>query len=122
MHKRVTAKPVEPNAASAVAFDPLGRHDRSGRGLTRRIPDPGGEIADEQDHLVPGLLHLAHCPEVDRVADMEERGRHVDAVLDPERPARGQLGAQFVGRDDIGCGALEGRELAEGLIHGRVHP
>ncbi len=56
------------------------------------------------------------------MADMEERGRHVDAVLDPERSACGKLGAQFGGRNDIGCRALKGRELTEGLIHGWVHP
>lgn len=36
--------------------------------------------------------------------------------------ARGELGAQFIGGDDIGCRALKGRELTEDLIHGRVHP
>jgi hypothetical protein len=49
---------------------------------------------------------------------MQERGRYVDSVLDPQRPAGGEPAAQVIESDHV-CGRAEqSGELAEEIVHG----
>src|SRR5215472_1144045 len=51
---------------------------------------------------------------------MQERGGDVHSVLDPERPAGRNLGAQLVSSDDVGGRALKGGNLTEDLVHSSI--
>ena len=91
--------PSEMRRRSALSDSP-GRHWRSSS--KGRVTDPGGVVTDQQRYLVPGLLRLAPSPQVDCVADMQERGGDVDPVFDPERAPVAKLAAQLGRRDDVG--------------------
>src|SRR2546427_865085 len=55
----------------------------------RRIADQGGEVADQEDHLVAQVLQLAHLVEHHGVAQMDVGRRRVQAQLDAQRHAGG---------------------------------
>ena len=52
------------------------------------IPDPGGEVADDQDREVSEILELAQFVQNDRMAEVDVGRGRVDAELHPQRPAR----------------------------------
>ena len=70
-----------------VAVDLLGLEHRAQRGLPGRVADPRGEVADDQDDRVPGVLELAQLLQHDHVAEVDVGRRRVDAELHPQRPA-----------------------------------
>jgi hypothetical protein len=52
------------------------------------VADHPGEVADQEDHLVPEVLELPHLVEQHGVADVQVRGGRVEAGLDPQgRPS-----------------------------------
>ena len=61
----------------ARAQDPLGRR--------LRVPDLTGRPPDEADHPVPGLLEAPQDDELDEVAEVQRRGRGVEAAVERER-------------------------------------
>jgi hypothetical protein len=75
-----------------VGLDLLGRERRARAVAPRGVADQGGEVADQEDHLVPQVLQLAHLVEHHRVADVDVGRRGVQPQLDAQRLARG-LGA-----------------------------
>ena len=83
-------------------------------GAAARVADPGGEVADDQYDGVPGLLELGQLREHDAVAEVDVGRGRVDAELDPQRPALGEL---------LGEAALGQRLLRPGqeLVHACVH-
>ena len=61
------------------------RQLRPRHGATARIADHRGEIADDENRLMPEILELAQFPQDDRVAEMDVGARRIDAELDPQR-------------------------------------
>ncbi len=57
---------------------------RAGGAPAGGVADHRGEVADEEDHLVPQLLELAHLVHQHRVAEVQIRARRVEAGLDLE--------------------------------------
>jgi len=72
-----------------VDLDLLGRQRRARAVAARRIADQGGEVADQEDHLVAQVLQLAHLVEHHGVAQMDVGRRRVQAQLDAQRHAGG---------------------------------
>jgi hypothetical protein len=63
----------------------------------RRVADHRREVADQEDHLMPQVLQLAHLVQHDGVADVDVGRRRVQAELDPQgRPLR--FGARELAR------------------------
>ena len=52
--------------------------------LAGGVADAGGEIADDQDDQMPGVLELPQLLEDDDVTEMDVGRRRVDAELDPQ--------------------------------------
>ena len=52
---------------------------RPQRGAARRVADAGGEVADDQDDGVAGVLELAQLLQHDRVAEVDVGRGGVDA-------------------------------------------
>ena len=74
----------------------LARELRARRLLPRRVADHAGEVADQEDDLVPQLLEVAHLPEDDGVAEVEVGRGRVEADLHAERlAASSPRGASF---------------------------
>ena len=71
------------------------------------IADHRGEIADDQDRLVPEILELAQLGERDGKAEMDIRRGGIDPELHIERTAQPQLRQQLRLADDL-SGALRG--------------
>ena len=67
-------------AALQVAARPQGRPPR-------RVPHPGGEVPDDQDHPVAFLLELPQLAERHRVPEVDVRGGRVDPELHPHPPS-----------------------------------
>ena len=58
-----------------VAVDLLRLEHRPQHRLPGRIADPGGEVPDDQDHRVAGVLELAQLLQDDHVAEVDVRAR-----------------------------------------------
>jgi len=70
----------------------LGRARHRSRGRPPgRVTDPGGEVADDQDDLVPGVLEFAQLRQHDRVAEVDVGGGRVDPQLHAQRSGPGEL-------------------------------
>ena len=78
------------------------------RRLVGRIADPAGEVADQQDHLVAEVLELAQLLDRDRVADVDDRARRVDADVDADLLDRSAAPSRTPrGREDLDDAASE---------------
>ena len=71
-----------------VGLDLLARQRRAHVVAARRVADHRREVADEEDHLVPEVLHLAHLVEDDRVAEMDVGRGGIEAQLDAQAACR----------------------------------
>ena len=71
-----------------VRFDLFARERRTGRVAARRIADRGGEVAHEEDHLVPKVLQLAQFIEHHRMPDVNVGSRGVQPQLAAKRLTR----------------------------------
>ena len=56
-----------------------------------RVSDHGGEIPDDENRLVPGILEIPELREHDPMPEVDVGGGRVHAELDPERASEGQL-------------------------------
>ena len=65
-----------------VFFDLLGCERRTGAVAARRVANQTGEVADQENDLVPQILQLAHFVEHYRVADMNIWRRGVETQFD----------------------------------------
>ena len=68
-----------------VGLDLLAGQRRAGAVAARRVANHGGEVADQENHLVPQVLQLAHFVEYHRVADVDVRRSRVQAQFDAQR-------------------------------------
>ncbi len=68
----------------------------AGLGPSGRIANHRGEVADQKNHGMAGVLEIAQLLEGQAMAEMQIRRGRIHAELDPERPAernfRGHLG------------------------------
>ena len=71
---------------SGVAVDLLGVEHRPQRRAPGRVPHPAGEVADDQHHVVAGVLELAQLLQHDRVSEVDVGRGRVDPELHPQRP------------------------------------
>ena len=70
-----------------VAVDLLLRQARARLGLARGITDASGEVADDQDRGVSGVLELPELAQDDGPAEGHRRGGGVEPELDAQRTA-----------------------------------
>ena len=77
------------------------RQVRPCNGATARVADHSGEIADDENCLVPEVLKLSQFSQNNRVAKVNIRCRRIDAKLDAQRPAERKFIAQFAFVDDL---------------------
>ncbi len=73
------------------------RQHRAGLVLERRVPDPRGEVPDDQDGDVAEVLEGAELPEDHGPSEGDVVGRGIEAEFDAQRTSRGELLAQLVG-------------------------
>ena len=72
-------------AAFASISSPVEHRARAER--AGGVAHAGGEVADDQDHEVAGVLELAQLLQHDHVAEVDVGRGRVDAELHPQRPA-----------------------------------
>ena len=84
-----------PDEGLGVAFDVLAARRRSRSRSPRRIAHERREVADQELHEVPALLHLAHHPQIYRVSQVQERRGHVGPEFYLELPVRIQKLSEF---------------------------
>ena len=77
------------------------RQVRPCNGATARVANHSGEIADDENCLVPEVLKLSQFSQNDRVPKVNIRCRRVHPKLDAQRPAERKLLAQFALIDDL---------------------
>src|SRR5205085_4808750 len=61
---------------------------RPGDRSTARIANHSGEITDDENGLVPGVLKLAQFAQNNGVAEVDVRGRRINPKFYSERPAK----------------------------------
>src|SRR5439155_11605581 len=93
-----------------VAIDLVLRQAWADRRPARRIADPGGEVPDDQHRDVAGVLELPELPEHHGPPERHGGGGRIQAQLDAEGPAEGQLLLQPALGSDLRGPALEPRE------------
>ena len=91
---------------------------RTCRILAGGIANHRGEIANQKQHRVPGILELAQLVQDNRVAEMQIRRGRVHAQLHPQPLARLQLGDKLFLADKILGAAPKQRQLR---IHTHRH-
>lgn len=102
-------------AAQVVGDVGVGERRQLG-GATGRIADLGGDVTDDEDDVMAHALEAGRDDDRHRVAQVNIRGRRVDAVLDHERSAR-RLGRGDLlretrrGGDDVDRAAFDQRGL-----------
>src|SRR3990170_4962342 len=105
----------------SVALDVLPREDHPRLRLPGGVADHPGEVADQEDHLMAGLLEVLELLDEDGVAEVQVRRGGVESRLDAQRPPllRGalELSLQLLRRDNVHRAALQG---LENLIHSSV--
>ena len=77
-----------------VGVDLLAREHRAGSPSARRVAHARGVVADDQDDRVAEVLELAQLAQDDGVAEVDVGRRRVDAELDAQRPALGELASR----------------------------
>ena len=70
-------------------------------GETRRIADPPGVVADDEDADVAGPLERGHPLERNRVTDVDVRRSRVDPELDPQGASVAELSLELSFRKDV---------------------
>jgi hypothetical protein len=86
---------------AGVGLDLLLAQGLAGHVLARRITDHAGEITDQEHHVVAEILELAQLIDEDRVAQVQIRGRGVEAGLDPQRTTGGETLLQLAVQQDL---------------------
>ena len=74
---------------------------RAGDRAAGGVADHGGEVADDQDRVVPLILKIAELRKRDAVAEVDIRRGGIDAEFDAERAAELQLLGEFLLADDL---------------------
>ncbi len=97
-----------------VREDLVAGEGRAGFRATGGVADLGGEVADDEDGLVPELLELAQFLEDDAVTEMEVGGGGVDAELGAERGAAFELLEQFALAENAGGAAVRSWSCSAG--------
>lgn len=100
-----------------VLVDLLASERLACRALAGRVADHPGEIADQEKNLVPEILELAQLVEQDGMPEMQIRRRRIEARLDPQRTAEGQLPAKRIFEEDFVGPALDQRKRTFELLH-----
>ena len=72
-----------------------------------RIADHRGEVADDEDRLVPEVLKLPQLRQRDGEAEVDVRRGRIDAELDVQRAAEAQFREQFGFGDDLRRAAFQ---------------
>ncbi|GAB4180296.1 MAG: hypothetical protein Fur0032_21200 [Terrimicrobiaceae bacterium] len=72
----------------------------AGGGASAGVADHGGEVANDEDGIVSGILELTEFVENDTVAEVNIWGGGIDTQLDAEGAAFGQFGGKFFTTDD----------------------
>ena len=79
-----------------VGADLLLGQRRAGGVAAAGVADQRGEVADQEDHLVPQVLQLAHLVQHHGVADVDVGRRRVQPQLDAQRLAAGLRPGQLL--------------------------
>jgi hypothetical protein len=99
---------------SGVRADVLVREHGAGLRLSRRIPDPRGEVSDDQDGDVTGVLELPQLPQDDGVSQGEVRATRIDAQLDAEGTTVSEPLLQPTRGNEVDAAARERRQSVGG--------
>ena len=97
---------------------------RRARGVAARgVADQAGEVANQEDDLVPEVLQLAHLVEHHGVAEVDVGRRGVEAELDAQRHAGGGRAGELLGPLGLGqqffhAPARDGQRLKDGIGDG----
>ncbi len=94
-----------------VRLDLLARQRRAHVVAAGRVPDHRREVADEEDHLMPQVLHLAHLVEHNRVPEMDVGRRRVESQLDAQGPSSRELLRDLALDQELVGAPLEDSEL-----------
>ena len=118
---RVQHKACLPEVGLSVLLDLLASERRPRRIAPRGVTDRGREVPDQEDHLVPQVLELAHLVQHHRVAQVQIRRRGIQPQLDAQRPvllqAAPELGSQLRLDEQLVDSTLDdGQRLLDGLF------
>ena len=104
-----------------VGLDLVRGEHRAGRVAAARVADPRRVVADDQHHRVAGVLKGAQLGQHHAVPEVDVRAGRVDAQLQPQRTARGELLGEppFGQRVDRAAQQLLGRLAARWRLAGR---
>ncbi|MCY1416064.1 hypothetical protein D9M71_315650 [compost metagenome] len=94
---------------------------RAGGILATGVADHPGEVADQEDDLMPQLLELAQLVDQDSMPKVQVRGGWIETGLDPQRLTALQLGHQFCLDQNLFCTALDQRQLLFDRLHEAAH-
>ena len=95
-----------------VGLDFLARERRARDVAAGRIADHPGEVADHEDDVVAEVLQLPQLVELHRVTEVQIRAGRIEALLDPERLAAGELRCELGLDQDLVGAAAKDLELA----------
>ena len=95
-----------------MASDVLARQRLAGDVLAGRVADHPGEVADQEDHLVPQVLELPHLVEQHGMAQVQVRRGRVETGLDAQRAAELEPGFQLLALEDFVGAAADQVERA----------
>ena len=70
-----------------IAFDLCRRQRRPRRTLAGGISDASGEVADQEENVVPEILELTQLVNQHRVTEVQVRCRRIESGLDPQGAA-----------------------------------
>src|SRR6185503_18816163 len=89
----------------------------AGFGLSRRVTNYAGKIADQENHLVSELLELLHLLNQYRMTKVKIRRGGIKPSFHPQRPPFFELCDQLVLGKDIDRAALDNRKLFIQIDH-----
>ena len=103
-----------------VVLDLLTRQGRTGRISTRGVTNHCGEVADQEDHLMPEVLQLAHLVEHDGMPEVQVGRGRVQSQLDAQGHTAGLASTQLghpgvLGQQFTAATQAHGQGMAEGV-------
>ena len=94
-----------------VGLDLLARERGAGDVAAGGVADHAGEIADHEHDVVAEILQLPQLVELDRVPEVEVGTGRIEAFLDSQGRAAGELGGELGLDQQLVGAAAEDREL-----------
>ena len=86
---------------AGIGLHVFARQRLAGGILATGVADHAGEVADQENDLMPQVLELAHLVQQDGMADMQVGRGRVEAGLDAQGPAQLEAGLQLFALEDF---------------------